>query len=206
MSDKSFDGQTAHFLAVVAEAMPRTLSADVMQNWANNPDALQKALRMALCPPAKEAAPEPVIDSIIRVDRSVSPTYPNWVKKVMHPDLQSTGSAEYDIALVEKWLHPDQENSVASGNTIYKHLKEANALEVQLGLADLLAIQAKGIAFFRKHFVGKAVFGWKSVVQDHVGGLGVPCLVERGGRVLVHWGWLGSYWGSGGPGLRFASI
>lgn len=46
-----FDGLTATFLASIATCLPRDISGDVMQGWNQNPKALQKVLREALCPP-----------------------------------------------------------------------------------------------------------------------------------------------------------
>ncbi len=51
---KTYDRQTASFLAVVGQNMPE-LSGDVMQGWIENPKALQKALRV-LCPPEATAS------------------------------------------------------------------------------------------------------------------------------------------------------
>jgi len=50
MTAKTYDRQTAKFLAVVGENMP-DLSGDVMQKWIQNPKAVQKALSNAFCPP-----------------------------------------------------------------------------------------------------------------------------------------------------------
>ena len=50
MTAKTYDRQTAKFLAVVGESMPE-LSGEVMQGWIQNPRAVQKALKEALCPP-----------------------------------------------------------------------------------------------------------------------------------------------------------
>ncbi len=50
MSQKTYDRQTAKFLAIVGENMPE-LSGDVMQGWIENPKSLQKALKDSLCPP-----------------------------------------------------------------------------------------------------------------------------------------------------------
>ena len=50
MTAKTYDRQTAKFLAVVGENMPE-LSGDVMQGWIQNPKAVQKALSNAFCPP-----------------------------------------------------------------------------------------------------------------------------------------------------------
>lgn len=52
MIAKTYDRQTAKFLAVVGENMPE-LSGNVMQGWIQNPRAVQKALRKAFCPPSK---------------------------------------------------------------------------------------------------------------------------------------------------------
>jgi hypothetical protein len=46
---KTYDRQTATFLAVVGQNMPE-LSGDVMQGWIENPKALQKTLRIVLYP------------------------------------------------------------------------------------------------------------------------------------------------------------
>jgi hypothetical protein len=53
---KTYDRQTATFLAVVGQNMPE-ISGDVMQGWIENPRALQNALRTALCPPETTASP-----------------------------------------------------------------------------------------------------------------------------------------------------
>ena len=150
-----------------------------------------------------EPLPEPVLDFIVRVDRSVKPTYPDWMKKVMHPDLELAGPAEYDLSKVDQWLHDDQKRGSVVGNTIYKHLQKGDNLATCLNLQDGLAIQQKGIAVFRKLFAGKAVFLWGSVVRDSYGRLDVPVLCERGGEVVVDWSWLDYRWYSDYPALRF---
>ncbi len=50
MMAKTFDSQTARFLAAVATCMP-SLQGDVMQGWIDNPNALKKTLAGAFCPP-----------------------------------------------------------------------------------------------------------------------------------------------------------
>jgi hypothetical protein len=146
----------------------------------------------------------PVDDSIVRV-ASVKPVYPDWVQKVMHPELEGMGPAESDVGKLLQYLIPGQERGIVTGHAIYKHLKDGDLLESCLGLADLLAIQSKGIVFFRKYFAGKAVFGWRSVVRDRGGDLCVPSLIEYGGGVVLRWRWLGYYFDSTHPALRHAS-
>ena len=53
---KTYDRQTAKFLARVRENMPE-LPSDIMQGWIDNPKAMQKALRSAFCPPETTTAP-----------------------------------------------------------------------------------------------------------------------------------------------------
>ena len=73
---------------------------------------------------------EPSLDTIC-VDRSILPLYPNWVKMVMHPDLEATGPAKYGLATVEPWLHDGQKNGGRMvGNRIYEHLLRNNMLGV----------------------------------------------------------------------------
>lgn len=199
MTTKTYDGQTARFIASVATCIP-PLSGDVMQGWIDNPQALKKVLG-GLNPSATKKS-----DTIICVDRSVRPSYPDWVKTVMHPDLEPTGPAEYDITTVKQWLHDGQKDGKwIEGNKIHTHLKETDTLKTCLGLRDLEEIQKKGIVFFRKHFQSKAVFAWKSVVLSRVGDLLVPCLCEGGVEVVMFWSWLGNDWNDDDPALRFAS-
>ena len=146
-----------------------------------------------------------VIDSIIRVDRTSTLVYPDWVSKVLYPELENTGPAEYDGTRLGHFLLPDQVNGVVTGNQIHEHLKQNNMLESCLGLRDLLMIKEKGIAFFRANFKGKAAFGWRSVVRRRDGSLDVPCLIEGGDAVVVCWGWLDRDWYADDPALRFAS-
>lgn len=153
--------------------------------------------------PKPEPLPEPVLDFLVRVDRSVKPSYPDWFKKLEHPELECSGPAEYDLqTAVQQWLHDDQKRGSAAGNIIYKHLQKGDNLATCLNLQDGFAIQAKGIAVFRKLFAGKSVFLWGSVVQGRNGRLLVPCLYENGVEVVVYWRWLDVGWCSSDPALR----
>jgi len=142
----------------------------------------------------------------IRPNRTTSPVYPDWKKEVLHPESELTGPAEYSISRVEQWLHEGQKGDKwVKGQVIYEYLKDNQMLESCLALEDLLAIQAKGINFFRQHFKGKAIFGWKSVVRHRGGYLRVPYLCEGGGGVVLSWRWLGYDWCDNNPALRLAS-
>ena len=146
-----------------------------------------------------------MIGDSVRVDRSAALVYPDWVDKPMHPELESVGPTEYDLADVEQWLFEKQKTSVVTGKEIYEHLKSNSMLESCHGLRDLQEIQKLGIEVFRKHFAGKAVFGWKSVVLSRRGGLSVPYLLGFGGAVRLGWRWLDDGWSARDPALRSAS-
>ncbi len=145
------------------------------------------------------------LGDIIRVDRKIRPAYPDWMDKPMHPELEAKGPREFDAGKLEQWLYDGQKNGgVCKGKLIYEHLISNNMLESCAGLRDLEEIQKRGIDFFRKHFAGKAVFGWKSVVLNRDGRQGVPYLVGRDGQVVLRWRWLGFDWLGANPALRFA--
>ncbi len=154
--------------------------------------------------------PEVVIDSTIRVTRSKKSTYPDWVRKILHPELENVGPAQYDVSSINEWFHDGQKNGQWTyGSNVYAKLKENDCelLKTCLGLRDLEEIQKKGIAFFRKYLKSKTVFGWASVVQDRVGRLdrlGVPYLCECGDEVVLRWLWLGNRWDGNCPALRHA--
>ena len=166
-----------------------------------DPVALKRYLQAGI-----EGRFTPEADNIIRVNRSVKPAYPDWVKEVLHPELELTGPAEYPLAKVELWLHDEQkdEDSVINGQKNYEYLKTNNMLESCLGLSDLITIRSFGLDVFRRYFNIKTVFAWKSVVRHTDGVLYVPCLEEDSGEVLFHWFWLEHDFNSSEPALRFA--
>ncbi|MSR88026.1 MAG: hypothetical protein EXS69_02625 [Candidatus Zambryskibacteria bacterium] len=148
---------------------------------------------------------EPVLDFLVRVDRSVKPIYPSWMKKLEHPELECSGPAEYDLQTgVQEWFHDDQKCGSVVGNTIYNHLQKGDGLANCLNLQDGFAIQSKGIAVFRKLFADRAVFLWSSIIHDSNVYLNIPYLFEYGGEVMMNWGWLDFSWDSSGPALRFS--
>jgi hypothetical protein len=130
--------------------------------------------------------PIPLLDTIIRVDRSIQPIYPDRMS-VLHPELEQTGPLEYYLVSVVLWLHEGQKNGNNWSSTIYEYLKEKKMLESCLSLHDGEEIQKKGIAVFRRFFQGKKVILWKSIVKyrgDHY----VPYLAEdRDAEVVLAW-------------------
>lgn len=119
---------------------------------------------------------------------------------------KATGPVEYDLTAVEQLLYDGQKNGGrVVGTHIYDCLKRTGKIKLCLGLADALAIQAKGIKVF-KSYSGKVVFFWRSVVLGRGGRLYVPYLIESGDAVELGWNWLGHGWGGDGPALRLAKL
>ncbi len=144
---------------------------------------------------------------IIRVDRTVRPTYPDLVKEVKYPELELTGPAEFDIRKIEQWRHPKQIEGYATGDEIHEELLAKKLLDGCLCFADLLAIQERGISFFRRHFAGIGVIpAWKSVVMDRDGDLDVPYLYEYDDEVKLYWFWLDDSFDSGHPAVRVPQV
>jgi hypothetical protein len=147
---------------------------------------MQRAFLTALCPPAQDIEARqlklaPQDDPSLGIIRVA-----NWVKRVMHPDLEATGPDEYDLATIEPWLHEGQKGGGRlAGNRVYEHLLKHNMLDSCLGLRDGKEILKKGMGAFRKVFDGKALFLWKSVVGDHGDGFHVPFLTGLGDEGLA---------------------
>lgn len=151
-------------------------------------------------------APVPTTLDIFRVDYSIKGTYPDWMKKRMHPEFDRVGTVEHHLDRVNLWLHPDQENGGSvGGEALYEHIKKNDILSTCLAFRDLEEIRKLGIEVFRKYFRGKAVFAWKDVVQDRNGDLYVPVLYVSVGRVVLDWSWLGNGWRDFNPAARYAS-
>lgn len=180
--------QERELMVQVMRGMP-DFDATTKQGWIENPQAVSTVLSQGFSPFISDSK----LDTIVRVDRSVRPVYPDWVKMVMHPELEKTGPTEYDLAkAVDLWFHDDRKIDLAKGSPIYQHLGDTETLKTCLGLRDGEEIKKKGIAVFRKIFGGNVVFLWKSVVHHHDGGVYVPGLCEHNGSVVMDWHWTGS--------------
>lgn len=142
---------------------------------------------------------------LLFVDRTIKPTYPDFVGKVLHPELEHTGPSHLDPALTPLYLHPKQKNGGAlEGNKLYAFLKETGLIEHCFSLRDGEELK-KNPHLFPESWKGQFVFLWKSVVQHRGGGLSVPCVVLHGGQVCLHWYWLGDDWSGNVPAALSAS-
>lgn len=142
---------------------------------------------------------------LLFVDRSVKPTYPDWMKEVLHPELEMTGSTHLDPVCAPLYRHPKQKNGgVLEGNKLYASLKETGLIELCYSLRDGEELQ-KNPQLFPESWKGQYVYLWKSVVQYRAGNLLVPCVCWNDGRVYLSWDWLGHDWYDSNPAALSAS-
>ena len=98
----------------------------------NNADEYRRRLAAVL---RESIVPPLPVDTIVRVDRSVKPSYPDWVAKVLYPEFECTGPAEFDLATLTSWFHDGQKNGGSvKGQVIYNHLKVEGMLPSCLSL------------------------------------------------------------------------
>jgi hypothetical protein len=145
-------------------------------------------------------------DFFVHVDRSVPPAYPHWKKRLMHPEWELLGPTQYDLRNLWPFYHDAQRHGMIQSDEMYSYLKYSEILANCIGLADLMAIQAKGLPLYRKLYRGKVALGWKSVSQDSDDySIRVPTLYELDGELLLGWVWVinNISLGPDSPPLRF---
>lgn len=109
----------------------------------------------------------------IEVDRLNPPTYPSWVKRVLHPEYESKRPPKYDLRKqVEPWIHSGQTLLTGGevGSVIYQHLVRWDEVPFHFSYADLIAIPAMGVEIYRQLFGESSVFAWGSVVEGTLRG------------------------------------
>jgi hypothetical protein len=158
----------------------------------------------------KEAIPvEEKIDSVLLVDRTVPPAHPDWMKTPLHPELELTGPAEYDLKTnMDISFLPGQGDGKFTGLDAYEHLKGNNLLAGCLGLADGFAMRERGVKAYNKFFEAKegaVVALWTAVFTDDDGKLCVPLAMPILGKVAIVKGDLSVLWTKYRPVVRFAS-
>lgn len=124
---------------------------------------------------------------IVRVDRSIVPTYPegSWEGASLTPELNLTGPAEFDLATLESCLSG---NETKIAGTVYQQLKDEKQLERCLNLQDLLAIQRLGRDTVHQYFGDGLICGWKSaILSDGMRLQRVPCLYVDGDNLGFAW-------------------
>ena len=123
--------------------------------------------------------------ALVRVDRSVRPTYPAWMGSQLYPELAATGPDVFDLEM----LIEVSVNSFVNGAAIHDHLRFHQLLPSCLNLQDLNSIGALGTDTFRTFFPHRGVAAWKDVIcHENSGYLYVPYLIVNDGDT-IHFGW-----------------
>lgn len=146
----------------------------------------------------------PSLNTIIRVNRAERPRYFDGVGgeglRVMHPELESTGPAEYDLANLQVVPHGSDGSLTVDGvyNTVKNRkgvlglvgFRDTSAMGLSgcLGVADGRAILEKGIEVFDAFFPGKVLWLLRSIVEHH-GVLMAPCIfrTSESARLAIDW-------------------
>ncbi|MBU3934399.1 hypothetical protein KKC00_00280, partial [Patescibacteria group bacterium] len=118
--------QDRKFVAVVVENLPE-VQEDVKQGWIENPSALQKALREALCPPVVQgparrwSEENGLIYFEVTSDGTTGPQWierlekegfrlSKWAKDVLNsPEFKPTSGTTYRIAILKGTLFTDRD-------------------------------------------------------------------------------------------------
>jgi hypothetical protein len=100
----------------------------------------------------------------IRVNRSIYPEYPPQARRVVHPELERSGPAKYDLSEVGVVRFLPKNGNPIRGMDIYLHLKKENRLSSCFNLQDGLTLQKKP-NLFRSLFKGKRLVLWGSVIE-----------------------------------------
>lgn len=143
--------------------------------------------------------------TIIQVDRSKPPECPYWSIGPLYPHLEMRGPTEFDIVSLVRWLHDEQASGhCPRGRAIAGYLRDRSLMASSLGLLELVAIQAKGIDFFRRYFADKEICGWKSTRRYNSSRKLVPVLSDNGHHVSLDWQNLDGLYGSRSVTLLFS--
>lgn len=106
--------------------------------------------------PRLETNPRPRF--MIHVDRDIRPVYPDWVKKIVHPELERVGPADFDLSTICRVLN----------------------------LQDGLTIQEKP-KIFSELFGRSIIHLGASCVEDRFGNFYVPRIYLHRGKVEIEW-------------------
>lgn len=207
MSAKTFDRQTAKFLAVVAENMPE-LSGDVMQGWIQNPKAMQKVLSNAFCPPEAATAPA----RMVSIDRT-TPFDPaqllgqRWA--IDEQDERSLVLTRIDLSKVRLVDMLEKDENRIKGEGKLARLKQAGHLRLDAKIFQTLWENQLLIPkSWKERTNGNVTFIFfdGTILRDPFGDRGVLYLYWDVGRWDWDCYWLEGDWDAHDPSAVLASI
>jgi len=198
MIAKTYDRQTAKFLAVVGENMPE-LSGDVMQGWIQNPKAVQKALSNAFCPPEatsrfnvwktiKLGTGLKTAEEFRRVLRDGEFRLSDWASDILGKPAFKAADEETEVDLVKVTVAELGFKKGARRNQIYERARDLGLELCPPEVGPQLRLQ------YQDQPNGEWILVAMEPIVDSDGDPRL-FIVERIGSEL----WLSSYWGS--PGL-----
>ncbi|MBU1160085.1 hypothetical protein KKD04_02810 [Patescibacteria group bacterium] len=123
MNNEKAQGQVWEFGAAVLKALPRSIDANVMQGWIEDPKNLQDVLKKALCPPENNQWRERdgVIYFFVTSDNTTGPDWikrleskgfqvSKWAKDLLRsPDFKPTSGVTTEIAVLKGILFSDND-------------------------------------------------------------------------------------------------
>lgn len=155
--------------------------------WLSTGRNFETVMRLARGEAVLAVMSKPVL---IWVDRKVKPDYPDFVKKVLHPEFEANGPTEFDLSKVEQWLHRKQmKRGFIFAKSLHTYLRESDLLKTCLTLRDGEEIRKIDIKVFRRFFRKKHLYLWGSVVRDENDDLLVPFLHGQGSEIMISWQW-----------------
>lgn len=185
--------QTARFIAAIATSLPE-IPADVMQGWIENPKALQRALREALCP---------VVSTIYKIVVDYRQTLEQMVAAGCYDRVNSDITAGRFPVMGEGQVELEPE-LVHIGHDISSEavLVELEKRGLRAGtIAELLAFGATYPEVQREF----SIVALGSVAEVD-GSRSVAFLIRCDSRRFLRLGWFGDGWGGGCRFLAFCKV
>jgi hypothetical protein len=202
MGQKTYDPQTAKFIATVVQNMP---DVSDMQRWIEDPKSLRAALSSTFCSNGKGLT-----------THATRPAAYNGWEVDTHVD---DGLSDWDVSKIHLYLDPSQEGSKRiEGNKLHRIVATKNPLNarslerIMQGTdaeiaARIAAIEAATGENWKVDANGKTryIFFHGTTYRGSSGGRRVRCLSWYGGRWVAHCNWLGYGWFSQNPSAVRAS-
>ena len=204
MTAKTYDRQTAKFLAVVGENMPE-LSGDVMQGWIQNPKAVQKALSNAFCPPGA-ATPRfniwktvklgtglKIADDFRKALKDNGFSVSNWANDILEKPAFTVATEGTEVDLVKVTVAELGFKKGARRDQIYDRAKEFGLELCPPEVGPQLRLQ------YQDQPNGEWVFIGMEPITDSDGDLNVFHVKRNGSGLWLHgaWGYPDYVWSPG---------
>lgn len=173
----TLDKQTCKFLSRVADNLPH-LDKTTMQEWIENPIALQEFLKGLTIAPGSYHSKSIASSRIVKVDRTKPPRLKIQKSTPAKPGLSRSGPSQYDLATLPS-VAPSPQEKKMTGYTVVADLEERGIFERCLSLQDASAIVEKDPELFRMIFGDSVLYFWKSVLFTQEGRKCVPVLVSE---------------------------